>query len=62
MPKVSQSFTPNAHQVILLKAPPLGVRVTTPMVLAIDPIPHHVVARIFPSAMLSPHRGNQPTS
>ena len=32
----------------------------TPMVLAIDPIPHHVVARTFPSAMLSPHQGNQP--
>ena len=62
MPKVSQSFTPSAHQVLLLEAPPLGGRATTPMVLAIDPIPHHVVARIFPSAMLSPHRGNQPTS
>ena len=62
MPKVSQSFTPNAHQVLLLEAPPLGGRATTPMILAIDPIPHHVVARAFPSAMLSPHRGNQPTS
>ena len=62
MPKVSQSFTPNAHQVLLLEAPPLGGRTTTPMVLAIDPIPHHVVARAFSSAMLSPHRGNQPTS
>ena len=30
MPKVSQSFTPNAHQVLLLKAPPLGGRATTP--------------------------------
>ena len=48
MPKVSQSFTPNAHQVLLLEAPPLGGRATTPMVLAIDPIPHHVIARIFP--------------
>ena len=47
MPKVSQSFTPNAHQVLLLEAPPLGGRATTPMVLAIDPIPHHVVARTF---------------
>ena len=33
-PKVSQNFTPNAHQVLLLKAPPLGGRATTPMVLA----------------------------
>jgi len=61
-PKVSQSFTPNAHQVLLLEAPPLGGRATTPMVLAVDPIPHHAVARIFPSAMLSPQRGNQPTT
>ena len=52
-PKVSQSFTPNAHQVLLLEAPPVGGRATTPMVLAIDPIPHcrYLWTRVPPLAV-----------
>jgi hypothetical protein len=35
--------------VLLLIAPPLGGRATTPMVLAIDPTQHYMFARSFPS-------------
>jgi hypothetical protein len=57
--KVSQSFTSNVHQVLLLAAP-LGGRTSTTMVLAVDPTQHYTFIRPFPSLMFSPHEGNQP--
>jgi hypothetical protein len=56
--KVPQSFTSNAHQVLLLVAPTLGGRATAPMVLAIDTTQHYTFIRPFLSRMLSLHEGN----
>jgi hypothetical protein len=44
--------------VLLLVAPPLGGRATTPMVLAIDPTQHYMFARSSPP-VLSLREGNQ---